>query len=214
MSNSLLAFFSCNTCTFSILKDFPVENLETNPSTFFSEFHSEIYLSRIIYYWGSIFTLYLTWGAFSLVCVPSVFLFFLSFFCFISLSVFFFYQGFLHRNWQREGTEREGKGPSFISLYNFHRSRTLRNLFATLRVRWVSRIFNRNPCVYQTATWWDLPPYEITIWMIDWWCNVCLFTWWIDIRFLLHRFDIGNWSILTRIHCHPCITSEPTNQVC
>ena len=33
--------------------------------------------------------------------------------------------------------------------------------------------------VYQTATRWDLPPYRITIWMIDWWCNVCFFTWWI-----------------------------------
>ena len=57
---------------------------------------------------------------------------------------------------------------------------------------WLSRIFNCNTCVYQTATRWDLPPYRITIWVIDWWCNVCLFTWWIDIRFLLQRFDIGN----------------------
>ena len=24
--------------------------------------------------------------------------------------------------------------------------------------------------------------------LIDWWCNVCLFTWWIDSRFLLQRF--------------------------
>ena len=32
------------------------------------------------------------------------------------------------------------------------RSRTLRHLFATLHVRWLSRIFNRNVCVYQTAT--------------------------------------------------------------
>ena len=53
-------------------------------------------------------------------------------------------------------------------------SRTLRHLFATLHVRWLSRIFNRNACVYQTATRWDLPPYRITIWAIDWWCNVCL----------------------------------------
>ena len=50
-------------------------------------------------------------------------------------------------------------------------------------MRWLSRIFNRNACVYQTATRWDLPPYQITIWVIDWWCNVCLFTWWTDTRF-------------------------------
>ena len=52
--------------------------------------------------------------------------------------------------------------------------RTLRHLFATLHVRRLSRIFNRNACVYQTAIRWDLPPYRITIWVIDWWCNVCL----------------------------------------
>ena len=80
-------------------------------------------------------------------------------------------------------------------------------------MRWPSRIFNRNACVYQTATQWDLPPYQITIWLIDWWCNVCLFTWWIDSMFLLQRFDIGNRWIWTRIDYHPCITSKPTNQV-
>ena len=58
------------------------------------------------------------------------------------------------------------------TIFWFHfttsiRSRTFRHLFATLHVRWLSRIFNRNACVYQTATWWDLPPYRITIWLID-----------------------------------------------
>ena len=66
-----------------VLKDFYVENPETTPSTFLSKFYSEIYLSRIINYWDSIFTLYLTSGAFSLVCV--LFVFFLSFFLFLFL---------------------------------------------------------------------------------------------------------------------------------
>ena len=68
----------------SVLKDFSVENLETTPSTFLSKFSFEIYLSRIINFWGSILTVYLIWGAFSLICVLSVFLFFLSFFLFLS----------------------------------------------------------------------------------------------------------------------------------
>ena len=34
--------------------------------------------------------------------------------------------------------------------------------------------FNRKACVCKAATRWDLPPYRITIWVIDWWCNVCL----------------------------------------
>ena len=70
-----------------VLKDFSVENLETTPSTFLSKFSFEIYLSRIINFWGSIFTVYLMWGTFSLVCALSVFLFFLT-------SVFFFYRFF------------------------------------------------------------------------------------------------------------------------
>ena len=90
-------------------------------------------------------------------------------------------------------------------------SQALRYLFATLHVRWLSRIFNCNACVYQTTTRWDLPPYRITIWAIDWWCNECVFTWRINTRSLLQRFDIGNRWIWTRMNYHPCISSERTN---
>ena len=34
-------------------------------------------------------------------------------------------------------------------------------------MRWLSHIFNRTACIYQTATQWDLPPDRITIWLID-----------------------------------------------
>ena len=47
------------------------------------------------------------------------------------------------------------------------RSRTFRHLFATSHGRWLSHIFNRNARIYQTVTRWDLPPYRITIWLID-----------------------------------------------
>ena len=113
--------------------------------------------------------------------------------------IFFFYQCFLHRHWWFTG--QQGKGGEHL-LFHFTTSirlRTLRHLFATLHVRWISRIFNRNACVYQTATRWDLPPYRMTIWVIHWWCNVCLFTWWIDTRFPLQRFYIGKRWIWTRI---------------
>ena len=97
---------------------------------------------------------------------------------FFSIRVFFFF----HRHWRFTG--QKGKGGDHLLFHSTTstRSRTFRHLFATLHVRWLSRIFNRNACVYQTATRWDLPPYRITIWVIDWWCNVCLFTWWIDSR--------------------------------
>ena len=81
-------------------------------------------------------------------------------------------------------------------------------------MRWLSRIFNRNGCIYQTAIRWDAKSYLITIWLIDWWYNVCLFTWWFDSRFLLQKFDAGKRWIWILIGYHPCITSKPTNQVC
>ena len=92
---------------------------------------------------------------------------------------------FFHRHWRFTG--QLGKRGNHLLFHptTSTRSQTLRHLFATLFVRWLSRIFNRNACVYQAATRWDLPPYWITIWLIDWWCNIYLFIWWIDSRFLL-----------------------------
>ena len=132
---------------------------------------------------------------------------------YIYIYIFFFYQGFLHRQWRFTGQQRKGGDHLLFHSTTSTRSQTLRHLYATLHVRWLSRIFNRNACVYQTATRWDLPPYRVTIWVIDWWCNVCLFTWSIDTRLLLQRIGIENRWIWTRIEYHPWVTNEPTNQV-
>ena len=52
-------------------------------------------------------------------------------------------------------------------------------------------------------------------WLIDDAMFVCLIEE-LFLGFLFQRFNIGNWLIRTRacIDYHPCITSEPTNQVC
>ena len=95
-----------------VLKDFSIENLETTPSIFCSKFSSEIYLSRIINYWGSIFTLYLTWGAFSLVFVLSVFFF---------LSYLFLLISYRYFSWQTLTIHRiTGKGEEVLSFLVFH----------------------------------------------------------------------------------------------
>ena len=95
MFNSLLAFCFWKACTFSSFERFLCWK---------SRNYSQIYLSGIINYWGSILTLYITWGAFSLVCVLPYF--FLSFFL---VFFFFFYRYF---TWQtltihKIGRERE-----------------------------------------------------------------------------------------------------------
>ena len=97
-----------------VLKDFSVENLETIPNTFLSKFSSKIFLSRIINYWGGIFTLYLMWGT----LVLSVFFsFFLSFFCF-SIGVF------LNRHYRFTGLQGKERECLFYLSSTFTRSRT------------------------------------------------------------------------------------------
>ena len=93
-------------------------------------------------------------------------------------NLIFFLSGFSFKDTDdsQNSRGREGGDHRLFHSATSTGSRTLRHLFATLHARWLSRIFNRNACVYQTTTRWDLPSYRITVWLIDWWCNVCLFT--------------------------------------
>ena len=63
-------------------------------------------------------------------------------------------------------TAGEGRGPSLFLSSTSTRSHSFIHLFATLHVRWLSCIFNRNVCIYKTITRWDLPYLWITIWEI------------------------------------------------
>ena len=86
----------------------------------------------------------------------------------IVCSVFvFFYQGFLSRTLMTHRTAGEGRDHLLFHFTTSIYLRTFRHLFATLHVRLLSLIFNRTTSIYQTATRWDLPPYRITIWLID-----------------------------------------------
>ena len=137
-----------------VLKDFSVENLETTPSIFLSKFLPEIYLSRIINYWGSIFTLYLSSGAFSLVFVLFVFFsFYLSFFLF-----FFLYRYF---PWQILTIQRiAGKGERIIILC-FPLPPAHEHSFSSSK--FLPLLFNRTIGNYQTDSWWGLLSLEICI---------------------------------------------------
>ena len=107
-----------------------------------------------------------------------------------TLANFFFYQGFLSQTQTIHRTAGGREGTIFYSTLPLPTAHKHRDIY--LHVRWLSRIFNRNACAYQTATRWDLPPYRITIWLIDWlMMQCCLFTWWIDSRILLQRFWHG-----------------------
>ena len=72
---------------------------------------------------------------------------------------FFFCQGFLSRTLTTHRAIGEGRGPSLSHSITSTRSRTFRHLFSTLHVRWISYISNCTACI--------LPPYRITIWLVD-----------------------------------------------
>ena len=81
--------------------------------------------------------------------------------CFFSIRVFFY------GHWQLTGQQAKGGDHLLFYSTTSTRSRTIRHLFATLHVKWLSHNFNGNACIYQTATRWDFPPYRITIWLTD-----------------------------------------------
>ena len=120
---------------------------------------------------------------------------------FASKYIFFLYQGFLHRHWRFTGQQGKGRDHLLFHCTTSTLLRTLRLLLATMHVRRLSHIFNCNACVYQTATRWDLPPYRVTIWVIVWWCNVCLFTLWIDTRFCYSNLTLktGGFELASTI---------------
>ena len=118
-------------------------------------------------------------------------------------NFFFSIRIFFHRHWWLTG--QQGKGGDHLLFHSTTstRSRTFRQFFATLHVRWLSHIFNRTTCIYQAATRWDLPPYRITIWLTDdVTLNFCLFTRWFDPSFFCYsnlRWETGGFELASTI---------------
>ena len=80
---------------------------------------------------------------------------------------FFFYQGFLSRTLTTHRTAGKRREPSFCSLCHFHPLPNIQTL--TLHMRWfLTYVFNRNACIYQTAIRWGLTTYRPFDWLI--WC--------------------------------------------
>ena len=76
-------------------------------------------------------------------------------------------------------------------------------------------ILNCTACTNQTAAQWDLPPYWITIWLID--AVKLVFVCLLDdliLGFCYSNLDTQNQLQKARINYHPCITSKQTSQVC
>ena len=109
MIHSLLAFFVWKACTFSSFEKFLCWK---------SRSCSQIYLSRLINYWHSFLTLYIIWGAFSLVCFLSV--------CFSFILLFFFFYRYFP--WQTQTIHKIGGAGEGIIIFLFFHFHLLANI--------------------------------------------------------------------------------------
>ena len=73
---------------------------------------------------------------------------------FICCTTIFFLSGFSFTDIDNSQDSRGREGTFFSHSTTSTCSRTFRQLFATLRVRWLLHIFNRTACIHQTTTWW------------------------------------------------------------
>ena len=69
---------------------------------------------------------------------------------------------FFHGHWRLTGQQGKVGDYFLFPSTTSTRSRTFRHLIVALQERWLSHVFNRTTCIYQI-----LPPYRITIWLID-----------------------------------------------
>ena len=80
----------------------------------------------------------------------------------------FFPPGFSFTNTDDSQDKRGREGTIFYSTLPLPSPHEHSDIyFVTLHVRWLSHISNHTVCIYQAATWWDLPPYQVTICVID-----------------------------------------------
>ena len=115
--------------TSQVLKDFSVEILETTPGTFLSKFSSEIYLSWIVNYWGSIFYIILNVSSVKF-GLRSIRIF----------SFFFFLLVFLLTDANESRDRKEGKENRYFSYFSLPPAHN--HLFSSSR--FLPLIFNQS----------------------------------------------------------------------
>ena len=114
------------------------------------------------------------------------------------MNVLFFLRVSFHRHWWFIGQQGKGGDHLLFHPITSNRSRTLRHLFATLHVRWLSHILIATPVFIRLLL--DEIFHLIELPLINWWCNFCLLTWWIDSRVLLQRLDMRDRCIYRPVH--------------
>ena len=125
----------------------------------------------------------------------------------------FFLSGFSFTDNDDSQDSKGREGTTFNSILPFPPAHEYWEIYLRLRTWYDYHIFLIATLVFTRLLLYEI--YQLIDYHLTdcWRCNVCLLTWWIDSRFLLQRFDMGNRWMRTRIDYHLCITSKPTNQL-
>ena len=103
---------------------------------------------------------------------------------------FFSLSGFSFTDTDNSQDSRRREGTIFYSTLPLPPAHEHSDIYLQLCMWDDYHIFNRTACIYQAATRWDLPPYRITIWLIDdVTFDFCLLICWFGLRFLLQLLD-------------------------
>ena len=86
--------------------------------------------------------------------------------CVVGVGFFFSIRVFFHEHWHSQDS-RGREGTIFYSTLPLPPAHEHSDIYLQLCMWDDYHIFNRTACIYQAATRWDLPPYRITIWLID-----------------------------------------------
>ena len=132
------------------------------------------------------------------------------------LLFFFVYQGFLSQTLTIHRIAGEGRGSSFIPLYHFLPLTNIETFICNFTCDiWDDyHVFLIATFVFTRLLLDEI--YHLIQLPFDWLIDDEMFVCLLDelfLGFLLQQFDMRNRWIWTRIDYHPCITSEPTNQV-
>ena len=123
---------------------------------------------------------------------------------------FFSIRVFFHKHWRLTGQQGKG-GTIFYSALPLPPAPEHSDIYLQLCMWDDYHIFNRTACTYQTATRWDLQPYWITIWLIDYvtLVFVCLrVNLIVDFCYSNLKRETGGLELASTLH--PCIISEPS----
>ena len=140
---------------------------------------------------------------------------FCQFSCAWNLNLFFFYQNFSFTNTDDSQDSREREGTIFYFTLPIPPAYEHWDIYLQLS-KWDDyHIFLIATLVFTRLLLDEI--YHFIELPFDWLIDDAMFVCLLDkliLGFCYSDFDIGNRWIWTRIDCHPCITSEQTNQVC